>query len=169
MLTTVWEFYTFQSHNHNHHHHQHHYPITDVLIIITTIIMDTIIITYRWLTEQVSVVVNGQQSQLLQIVSHEGGCAVEERLQLVLLLVAGNLFALVALVKDGLHFWEPPAHIRNTALLLLFERTAGFIPMWKQCCYSCGDSMTHCDTGTWSYYCDNYMNTVLMLWHGDTL
>ena len=70
-------------------------------------------LTYRWLTQEVSVVIDGEERQLLQIVRHQGGGTVEEGFQLLLLLVAGHLLALVALVEDGLHLWEPPEQRAN--------------------------------------------------------
>jgi hypothetical protein len=65
---------------------------------------------YGWLAQQIRVVTDGVESEILKVVGHESGCTVEERLQLVLFLVAGNLLALVSLVENSLHFWEPPAH-----------------------------------------------------------
>ena len=65
--------------------------------------------TDHGLTEEVCVVRDGVESQVLQVLGHQRGSTVEERLQLLLVLVARHLLPLVALVEDVLHLGKPPA------------------------------------------------------------
>ena len=70
-------------------------------------------VAYRGLDEEVAVVVERLEAQRLQLLRHERGRAVEEALEFLHELVAGNQLALVALVEDVLNFRKPPGNTQR--------------------------------------------------------
>lgn len=64
-------------------------------------------LAYWGLAQKIWIIIEGVECQLLKVVSHQRGSAVEEGLQFLWVLIAWHLFPFVSLVKHYLDFGKP--------------------------------------------------------------
>lgn len=64
-------------------------------------------LAYWGLAQKIWIIIKGVECQLLKVVSHQRGSAVEEGLQFLWVLIAWHLFPFVSLVKHYLDFGKP--------------------------------------------------------------